>query len=487
MALGPAARRRLAHGSNATIVSVVVVVIVVLLYTVVDRFRVRLDVSADQSSVLLPDTRNKLRLLEADTQPVTVTAFSAQAGKKDAYFKDRQLQDLLDELDYASSIVETRFVDFDRERLTAEALGVTEYGTLVIQRGEQRVDLRDRDLFRRVGKGADQRLEFLGEAAVTRGFAQLLSDTRRVVYVLRGHGEPDPESHEPGGLSELADLLDQEHYELKPLDLVRDREAGEAPRVPDDAAALLVIRPTAAIPALEEDVLLAWIASGGSALFSVEPGVAPPALLQRFGVAVPEGKVLDTLLVFPYPDRPVPRYKSSPITRDLAEASMVTVVAGVAPLQAAVPAKEGIRSTTLLETGRDGWIERGGELREGQAVYQPEVDGAGPVTMALTLEVSAESGLVRKKPARIVVLGDTDLLENGLLSEGPGNPTFLVNCVRWLVGDDGRISVVGRPTATRRLALTDEDRGKIRWLALGLGPVLAIVLGAGVWASRRGR
>ena len=81
-----------------------------------------------------------------------------------------------------------RFVDFDRERLSAEALGVTEYGTVVVQRGEQRVDLADRELFRRVGKGADQRLEFLGEAAINRAFSQLMSDTRRVVYALVGHG-----------------------------------------------------------------------------------------------------------------------------------------------------------------------------------------------------------------------------------------------------------------------------------------------------------
>jgi ABC-type uncharacterized transport system involved in gliding motility auxiliary subunit len=152
-----------------------------------------------------------------------------------------------------------------------------------------------------------------------------------------------------------------------------------------------------------------------------------------------------------------------------------------------VPPLEGVRSSTLLETSRDGWIERGGESKNGQSLYQADVDGQGPATMALALDVTPDSGLVRKGAGRVVVLGDADMLSNSLLSEGPGNASFAINCVRWLVGDEGRLSVVGRPTAVRRLALTDEDRGKIQWLALGLGPLLAVGLGAAVWTSRRGR
>lgn len=487
MAVDLATRRRLAYGSNATLVTLIVVTVVVFSYLLVDRYRVRLDVSADQSSVLLPDTRNKLRLLDEDATPVTITAFSAQSGKKDAYFKDRSLQDLLEELDYASTAVTCKFVDFDKERLTAEALGVTEYGTVVLQRGSARVDLQDRDLFRRSGKGADQRLDFMGEAAVTRGIAQLITDTRRVVYALVGQGELDPESHDPGGLADLKALLDTEHYDLKRMDLVRDRGTDDVPRVPDDASAVLIARPTVPIPPLEEDLILAWFANGGSLLFAVEPGVTPPNLLTRFGVSVPEGIVLDKLLLFPYPDRPVPRYKGHPITKDLSDASMVTVVSRAAPLQASVPPLEGVRSSTLLETSRDGWIERGGESKNGQSLYQADVDGQGPATMALALDVTPDSGLVRKGAGRVVVLGDADMLSNSLLGEGPGNASFAINCVRWLVGDEGRLSVVGRPTAVRRLALTDEDRGKIQWLALGLGPLLAVGLGAAVWTSRRGR
>lgn len=487
MALNRAMQRRLAFGSNATLVTVLVVATVVVGWMFADAYRVRLDLSADQGSTLLPDTRNKLRLLDAEGEAVTITGFSAQRGKEDSRYKDQALSDMLEELDYNASSVTTRFVDFDKDRLTAEALGVTEYSEVVIQRGQRRVDLSDRDLFRRVGKGADKHLEFLGEAAINRGFSQLASDTRKTVYALVGHGEMSPESQDPGGLADLAAGLDQEHYQLKALDLARDHDAGEVPRVPEDAAAVLIVRPTVAIPALEEDLLLAWFSGGGALLVAVEPDGQVPDLLGRFGVVVPSGYVLDDKLLYPYPDRPIPRYRSHAITQDLLEDDLITVVSRAAPVQASVPAIPGVRSSTLLETGREGWIERGGPSENGQALHQADIDGPGPVAMALALDVSSDSSLVRKKAGRVVVLGDADLVSNAVMAEGPGNQSFAVNAVRWLVGDDARVSVVGRPSKVRRLALTDEDRTRIQWVSMGLAPSLVGFAAIGAWMSRRGR
>jgi hypothetical protein len=302
-----------------------------------------------------------------------------------------------------------------------------------------------------------------------------------------GHGEPDVQSRDPAGLSELARLLAQDDIALKSLDLVRDHAPGAPPSIPDDASALAILGARTALPAAEEDVVLGALGRGLPILVATDVGLPAPGILGRLGVSVLDGFALDPMLVFPFPDRPVPKYRAHPVTTDLSQQALVTVMSRVAPLQPAVPAREGVRATTLLETSRDGWIERGGELVNGNARYEPDLDGPGPVAMALALEVDPASGLVRSGTGRVLVLGDTDLLANNLLAEGPGNPTFVANGVRWLVGDEAALSLVGRPSGARRLALTQEDLDSLRWVALGVGPILAALVGALVWASRRGR
>ena len=100
MAMNRAMQRRLAFGSNATLVTVLVVATLVVGWLFADTYRVRLDLSSDQGSTLLPDTRNKLRLLDSDGEAVTITGFTAQRGKDDSRYKDQALSDLLEELDY---------------------------------------------------------------------------------------------------------------------------------------------------------------------------------------------------------------------------------------------------------------------------------------------------------------------------------------------------------------------------------------------------
>ena len=483
-------RRLLAYGSNATLVTIIVVAVLVLIYALGDQYRVRWDLSDGARNTLSPELLGKLAVLDAEGKPVTITAFTAQTGKPEAGFKNRAVNDLLTEIDRASAVVSWRQVDFDKERLTAEKLGVTQYGQIILQRGDDRVDIKDREMFKRRGKVSDNTWDFLGDGALDRSLAQLLTPRRRVVYVLKGHGDLDPEEQGADGLSAFADALDQERFDVETLDLMTTGREGEAPSVPEDAALLFVARPKGPLSPQEEDVLLGWIGRGGPVLFAVDVGFPAPSLLGRMGVSVPDGLVLDRELYFPYRDRPKPRYKSHPIVDELRDDQLATVLAGAAPIVPVDPSPPGVRVSPLLITSRDGWIERGGALQDGLAAYEPDIDGAGPANYAVALELGAESGLVRqgKGPARIMVIGDGDVFTNDLIDESTGNGVLVVNAVQWLAGDDARLGVrVQRGAEVRRLALTEEEMGRLRWLSLALMPSLVAVAGLVRWLSRRGR
>lgn len=482
-------RRRLTYGTNAVFVTGLVVGVLVVLYLLADAYRVRWDFSAEAGNTLQADTVKKLALLDADGETVTITAFSNQRGKDDSYVKDRAIEDLLTELDLESRVLDWRIVDFDRERLTAESMGVTEYGHVVVQRGSDRIDIRDRDLFRRKGRGADRQLEFIGETALSRALSQLLSPSRRVVYFTRGHGEPNPSERGPGGLSELVSALDVERFDAEPLDLLRAEE-GAAPVVPEDAALVVLSGMRGPLSAQEEDVLLEYVGRGKPLLVAVDAGAPVPAFLARMGVRVPDGLAMDPTLVFPYRDRPVPVYKSHPVTDGLRESGLVTVLAAPAPLSLAEPSPDGVRASPVLVSSRDGWIERGGELEGGTPIYQPEIDGEGPVVMAAALQLLPGEGIVRSsKPlARVLVVGDSELMTNALIGDGPGNRDFMINAVHWLAGEDNRTGVVtARSASSRRLALSQDQTRRIQLVSLTVLPSLIALLGLFTWYSRRGR
>ena len=49
------------------------------------------------------------------------------------------------------------------------------------------------------------------------------------------------------------------------------------------------------------------------------------------------------------------------------------------------------------------------------------------------------------------------------------------------------MGTVGKATAARRLALTQQELGTLRWLTVGLLPIMVLLFGIGTYVSRRGR
>jgi hypothetical protein len=483
VAVKQSTRRVLAHGSNATLVTIMVLGVLVGLYALTDAYRARVDFSEGSQNTLQADTLQKLSLLDQDGSEVTITAFTNQRGKEDSSFKDRAVKDLLKEVGAHSNAVKWKVVDFDRERLTAESLGVTDYGRIVLQR----------ELFRRVGKGKDRRVEFVGESALSRGFSQLMTPSRRAVYVLTGHGELDPKGSGPDGMSELIGELDKERYDVETLDLIATTREGELPSIPDDAEVVFVARPVRDLTPQEEDALLGWVGRGGAVLIAGDVGTPEPELLKRLDLSYSDGVALQPEMQVPYRDRPIPVYGRHPVTTDLLEGKLVTVLSHPAAIRRPDTLPEGVKADALLKTTRGGWIDRGGELVGGGAVFEPDIDIKGPHDLAYAVTIRPGTDLVRpgKPQSRVVVVGDADLFSNAIVGEAPGNAVFGVNLIHWLAGDDRRLGVtvgtVGRATRVRRLALTEEDLSVLRWVSIGLMPIVVFALGIATWLSRRGR
>lgn len=127
---------RAAGGWNELLATGLLLASLAVAVELADRHPVRLDLTEEGAETLDPDTVAALALLTEGGGEVRITAFSAQARDEGALLHDRVLRDRLALLEEASPHLTAHFVDFDRDRLTAERLGVSRYGSAVVEMGE---------------------------------------------------------------------------------------------------------------------------------------------------------------------------------------------------------------------------------------------------------------------------------------------------------------------------------------------------------------
>ncbi|NCG17445.1 MAG: hypothetical protein GWP91_00310 [Rhodobacterales bacterium] len=404
-----------------------------LLARLADHHSVRSDWSAYGSATLGDELLATLNRLEASEQPVLITGFSVQARDTRSADQDRQLRDFLRVLDDHSTAIETRFVNFDRDPLQAKRLDVTTYGTVVVQVGENRVDLRGNTLFRRVGSGAEARVIWQGETPWNRAFSQALQPEPVVIYALRGHGESLPFERGLGELRGLGEMISGLGWTQRALNLLGDG----APTVPNDAAAVLILGPEHPMTPGEQQGLQDYLVRGGAVGIWLEEPSQFPTFMSGMGISMDGGIAMDPASLHPWEDRPLLHPRHHPMTQGLLGESAPVIAIHASALNARPVS--GVQADVVLSTSSRGWAERGAF---GPAVFEPTVDDAGPVAVSLALRIGSSG--------RLWVTGDLDVIGDELLSNGPGNRAFGLAGLRWLVKGEAHTTAVRVSAAVSR-------------------------------------
>ena len=463
--------RRILLSSNALIVTIVTFLVLGFVYAIAKEGRVVIDVSRNAKNTLSDQTITKLVQLEETSIPVQLTYFSPKSGQRDSASKKSQMNDLLSLFKRNCSALDWEYVDFDEERLTAEKLNVKEYGRLVIQRGDARVDIRERSLFSRRKQG----LVFMGEQQISKAFSQLLMSYTPKVYVLEGHAEASFFDTTTLGLSTFSDVLKQERIELESLSLLRQKT------VPEDASMVAILGAKHELSDLEEQALTEYVARGGSVLVAVDTQTPDLAFLSRIGFGISKGIAVDERSMFPHWDRPIVQVNRHELTEDIFQAKIPVVLSGAVPLL--VTPQSGIRVHTLLSLSAKGWIDR-----DNQEGFNQATDERKQQALAFAIEIDGSSNMLDKsvRSSRVVVLSDVDMMRNDLVQEVSGNAPFLYNAVFWLLGNN-QYRGSGARIHLDQVAIAKPQLPLLRFLSLVPLPVLTILMGVLVWWSRRGR
>lgn len=363
-----------------------------------------------------------------------------------------EMRSLLRRYQLAKRDVSFEFIDPDAQPGRTKELGASSYGQILL----------------RVGTNQDFVNE-ISEVDVTSAIQRLSRAAGPPVACFTvGHGERDIEDQRAGGYQNFATRLKRLGYERKSLALAAE---GGAARLATCKVVILA-GPRAAFLPEELTMLQDFAKAQGRLVVLADSGVLDSApdvigqlndLIRPWGLGLRPSVIRDrsaiindpaSVLVFKYPSQ-------SPVTVDLKARTIPTLLIGALPVESVGigPGKgDGAWLTPLLETSSQSSLADGttgpfvaGALTDWSRVDQsPGGPGAPP----------GKGGGLALSRTRIGVVGSADLASNTFLGRF-GNSTFASQLVSWVAIENDIIAAARNPGGAAKLALTQDDRGRL--------------------------
>ncbi len=416
--------------------------VLVLVQILSSRFLLRIDLTSKRLYSLSEKSLQVLGQLDGSALEATAFFVRDDAGRE-------QARDILDRYRSAYSGFSFEIVDPTKNPGLVERYQVGSNGTVVLEyRG-------------RVTKVVSQE-----EEAITNGIYRLSAESRADVYFLTGHGEKSID----GGMSRLAAALEDEHYRVQELLLLREEQ------VPEDARCLVVAGAREPLSSHELQLLDTYLREGGSLLVMVEPfrDAGLSGFLAGLGIELRSDTIIDERSrimggdsLFPI----VSDYGSHSITRSIDLVSFYPIARSLSISRQLPP---GVDVRPIALTGRDTWAETDSDsLAEGNAAFDREEDVPGPLVLgaALTLEDTASPD-----EGRLVIFGDSDFAGNEYFGT-EGNRDLVLNSVAWLASEPDLIGIRSRDPSHTPIILTRSQTNLVFWLFIVLIPALSAAAG----------
>ena len=484
--------RQTAYATTSILITVLFVGFIILVYLLVDRANVTVDLTSRQRYSLSSTTLTTIDQLQDRGFRVRIVGFFSRNALREQESADLLLRQYEAEGD---GTVEVAYVDPDERPDLAQQYGY--------QPGY------DGDLFLSV-LGADGNPDprtpplYLGgvdERAITTGLKTVASAGQFKVYFTTGHGELDLDRVDKIGISRLRVSLEGAGIAVEPLRLMDALNTG----IPDDANALIIAG--ARTPFVEAEVQLIndFLQRGGRLAIFTDPPLVDIGtsltntfleegsafseyLWDEFGIRVRDSVVIETRLAIGNEfTLLVDQIAPHQMLADVRDAQIVMQFVRAIELAETPTVRQGRYQRAPLLYSSDGSFAESnleGILSDSQIAFDQGADTPGPLLLAATARYSVESQ-EETKP-RVIVIGDSDVFKNDFVEEYPGNTFLWTDTVDWLTGfvDAVSFSPVSDPT---RLAVvvSDRERTTIATITMVILPGLVLLAGGAVWWYRR--
>jgi len=402
----------------------------------------------------------------------------------------RRAREMVEVLGRRNPRLHVRTVDPDKQPTVADTYGVRIYNAAVLESGSRRIQVMSTD-----------------ENQIALGILRVVREQLITVCFMEGHDEYPVENfefhthfegvagHSHGdsasalvqmrahGAGRLRRALESLGYDVRKI------IPATLTAIPSDCAVVVDVNPRTTYLPGESELLLGYLARGGSALLLYDLGfVLEPSLakgLATLGVAVEQDVVIDPL--DHYSTDPevvaVPVFEQHPITRSIA----LTFFPGIRSLTLTSP-PPGVTSAPLFRSSTESYTRRVQTVSErqpgdaGTARPTAAPAGVGRRVLGAALEGIWPGG--GGKPFRLVVVGDGDFASNSFLPY-MANGDLALAILRWLVREERTSAVTVRMPVPPLVLLTKSQMQRIFLIIEVLLPLSVVVMGAVVWWRRR--
>jgi gliding-associated putative ABC transporter substrate-binding component GldG len=536
------ASKKLQHGGNAVVFTILALAILVLLNLVASRAFKRLDLTEDQVFTISDASR---KLVASIPDQLKATAFISADLPPQVRAIARYLRDILEEYATASKgklkweVVDPRD---DKTKEEARRLKVQQARLSVFEKSKASVSESYLGVAFQYG-GKVESIPFVTDIATLE--YQISSTVRRLtgkkkkIGFATGHGEASLYQ----GLNAAREAI--KDYDVTSVDL----SEGKTP-IPADVDVLVMVGPQQPLAEKAKYELDQFLMKGkGLALFvdgmiletprgQMAPGQLPPRIargnsiglrdqLEYYGVRLNEDIVMDqqnARVVLPvsqeqrvitnYPAFPVITNlsKVSPITRELK--AFIPVFASSLTLgQEVREGKAGVKATVLATCSPASWRQTGFFLFNPLQPPQPTKE-PGPFNLAYALQGKFKSyfagkpvpapgpaappkekeqrpsgsGQTSPDGARLVVVADSDLVKDQFLGIFPQNLLLLQNTIDYLAEDESLIAIRAKGQTHRPLRQVEDSTVSLAKYGNIVGlPVAFILVGVARWRLRKVR
>jgi ABC-type uncharacterized transport system involved in gliding motility auxiliary subunit len=455
------------YGANAVLYTGIFLAILVLVNIVSSSHPFRTDLTEGGLFSLSDQSRKVLDNLEEDVE--VLAFFQAAKGTK--------LEDLLKNYANYSSRFTYKFIDPVKHPEKASQHEVTTTDILVVKCGDR-----------------ETKIPGVGEEDITNAILKIANPLQKKIRFLSTHGERGLDDEENQGYYVAKKALENENYEVLPLELYMLED------VPEDTSVLVVASPEKQLEQSELDAIERYIDKGGNALFLMDPGSAPgmDGFLAKWGVDVGNNVVVDQVFRLFYGpalgvDPVVASYGVHEITTDFQGQTLFHMARSV---NLAEPLPQGVAGVSLAKTSASSWAETDLERFFSKSeVARSEEDLGGPVSIAVALTVEAKAAPDEEakegdededkaKASRVVVFGDAAFIDNEHIPK-MYNADLYLNTVNWLAEEEELISIRPKTTRGSRVLMTPQETRDIFYMSVLILPEILLLFGLAIWWRRR--